>query len=105
MFKLWSFREKNFNKWIKKNGEYEVNVRALIDGSSGDWSETKKFKFEPRDKDYCVNLAFNIFGNNIMQNQAVGNNNQGNTLFGNNNQRNTLFGGGNQRNSLFGNNN
>ena len=90
---------------LKKNGEYEVNVRALIDGSSGDWSETKKFKIESRNKDNYINSTSTLFGNNIMQNQAVGNNNQGNTLFGNNNQRNTLFGGGNQRNSLFGNNN
>ena len=90
---------------FKKNVEYEVNVRTLIDGSSGDWSETKKFKIEPRNKDNYINSTFNLFGSNITQTVTFGNNNQGNTLFGNNNQGNSLFGSSNQRNSLFGNNN
>ena len=77
----------------KENVEYEVNVRALIKGYSGDWSETKKFKIEPEKKvDNFYNHPFNVFGNNERQGGLFGNNNQVGGLFGNNNRRGGLFG-------------
>ena len=92
---------------IRQNINYEVKVRALINGSYGDWSEAIKFKFEPNKE--------NIFGKgffgNTNNNQEGGifgnkNNNEGNPLFGNinNNQEGGLFGNknNNKGNPLFG---
>jgi hypothetical protein len=36
-----------FIYWDNLDINYEVKVRALINGSYGDWSEAIKFKFEP----------------------------------------------------------
>ena len=55
----------------KENVDYEVNVRALINGSSGDWSRTIKFKIDQKK------------------------NNREGGLFENNNRGGGLFGDGN----------
>ena len=65
----------------KENVDYEVNVRALINGSSGDWSKTIKFKIDQKKNNYMGGL----FGNNNRGGGLFGNNNQGGGLFGNNN--------------------
>ena len=67
------------------NVDYAVNIRALIDGLCGNWSEIKKFKIEKPNKNE------GIFNNNLLaaNNPYLKNNDRG-SLFTNNNHNNSF---------------
>ena len=95
---VWIIETKILINEYKENVDYEVNVRALINGSSGDWSRTIKFKIDQKKNNYMGGL----FRNNNQEGVLFRNNNQEGVLFRNNNQEVGLFRNNNQGGGLFG---
>jgi len=76
------------------NIDYEVKIRALIDGLCGNWSEIKKFKIEK------PNENEGLFNNNLLAaNNPYLNNNDRGGLFTNNNHNNSFSGLFNNKNT------